>query len=57
MKLNLFEIRLYGKFISGYTAVEVTKYPMAVLGGKSKPKLKNLKSFIKVEISYNKFFC
>ena len=26
---------------------------MAVLGGKSKPKLKNLKSFIKVELSFN----
>ena len=38
--------------ISGQKAIEVSKYPMSVLGGKSKPKLKNLKPFIKVGISY-----
>merc|ERR1719391_1011152 len=32
---------------SGFSMVEAIKYPMNVLGGKSKPKLKNLKSFIK----------
>merc|ERR1719507_1435040 len=31
----------------GFSTVEATKYPMDVLGGKSKPKLKNLKPFIK----------
>ena len=34
--------------VSGFSMVEAIKYPMNVLGGKSKPKLKNLKSFIKV---------
>ena len=34
--------------ISGHSTIEFMKYPMAVLGGKSRPKLKNLKPFIKV---------
>ena len=34
--------------VSGFSMVEAIKYPMNVLGGKSKPKLKNLKPFIKV---------
>ena len=32
----------------GFSTVEAIKYPMNVLGGKLKPKLKNLKPFIKV---------
>merc|ERR1719397_1347075 len=31
----------------GHSTIEVIKYPMAVLGGKSRPTLKNLKPFIK----------
>ena len=37
--------------VSGHSTIEVIKYPMAVLGGKSRPKLKNLKPFIKVALS------
>ena len=32
----------------GFSTVKAIKYPMNVLGGKSKPKLKNLRKFIKV---------
>jgi len=31
----------------GFSTVDAIKYPMNVLGGKSKPNLKNLKPFIK----------
>ena len=43
--------------ISGHSSIKFIKYPMAVLGGKSRPKLKNLKPFIKVIVIHIFSFC
>ena len=43
--------------ISGHSSIMFIKYPMAVLGGKSRPKLKNLKPFIKVIVFHIPLHC
>ena len=45
--------RLHSIF-SGHSSITLRKYPMAVLGGKSNPRLKNLNPFIKVFRALNK---
>ena len=45
--------RLHPTF-SGHSSITLRKYPMAVLGGKSNPRLKNLNPFIKVLRALNK---
>ena len=40
-------------FFPGNTSIKLIKYPKTILGGKSNPKLKNLKPFIKVSYTSN----
>ena len=40
-------------FFPGNTSIKLIKYPKTILGGKSNPKLKNLKPFIKVSYTTN----
>ena len=52
---NTFELKIkkYIFFILGNTSIKLIKYPKTILGGKSNPKLKNLKPFIKVSYTTN----